>query len=58
MFDYDEWVKSELEYIENAKLDPCCHNCGNCYTEYGWDLCKVHGNTLEIMSDCCDDWRV
>ena len=37
---------------------PCCDNCKHLYTEYGCDLCDIHGNTLENQEEeCCDDYE-
>ena len=36
---------------------PCCENCLNAYTEYGYHLCKVHDMPLENEKEKCDDWK-
>ncbi len=58
---YERWLacpRCKSTDIEEYTLPPCCENCVHIYTEYGCDLCSVHGITLENSeTEYCEDYE-
>lgn len=45
--------------INGKPFIPCCLNCGRCYSEYGFDLCKKHEETMENPDkEKCNDYTM
>lgn len=47
----------KIKEIDDKMFSACCLNCGRCYYEYGFDLCKKHDETMERPeSEKCNDY--
>ena len=38
---------TKIKEIDGKPFFACCLNCGRCFFEYGYDLCKKHDETME-----------
>lgn len=55
MMSASEYARLMIQEEKERHEHPCCENCVECYTEYGWTLCYKHE---EISDDgICLDWR-
>ena len=55
----DHMLEMLAEDEKLRQCNKCCMNCGNCYEEYGYTMCKLDEmpEDADLNNYVCDKWK-